>query len=175
MCAPRLGPRAGVHVEVFATDRVVLIPAGIGTTSPRAFLSGRISSAGCYGELVTLEPTGLMLVRPGARLVLADLFRSWGQPLSSRRVASFSAAAGTRVRVFVDGWPWSGAPGRVPLRAHSEIVLEVGPYVAACLLRVSSRDPDRPRRVRGWSAVAWSSSRGGILLAGCRRVITRAL
>ena len=34
-----------------------------------------------------------------------------------------------RVRVFVDGRRWSRSPGRVPLRAHSEIVLEVGPYV----------------------------------------------
>lgn len=128
-CDRRLGPRAGVHVEVFGANRVVLIPAGIGTTPPRGLVSGRISNAGCYGDLVTLEPTGLVLVRPGARLVLAELFRSWGQPLSSRRVASFSTPPGGGVRVFVDGRPWSRSPGRVPLRAHSEIVLEVGPYV----------------------------------------------
>ncbi len=128
-CARRLGRRVGVHVEVFAANRVVLIPAGIGTTPPRGFLSGRVSSAGCYGEFVTLEPTGLVLVRAGARPVLADLFRSWGQPLSSRRVGSFSARVGDRVGVFVDGRAWRGSPAAVPLRAHSEIVLEVGPYV----------------------------------------------
>jgi hypothetical protein len=115
-------------VEVFAANRVVLIPAGIGTRPPRRLLSGRISSAGCYGDLVTLEPTGLVLVRAGAHLKLADLFRSWGQPLSSRRAASFSAA-GTKVRVFVGGRRWGGSPGVVPLGVHSEIVVEVGPYV----------------------------------------------
>lgn len=128
-CARDLGYRAGVHVEVFGANRVVLIPAGIGTTPPRAVLSGRITSAGCYGALVTLDPTGLVLVRPGTRLTLGDLFRSWGQRLSSRRVATFSAPAGDHVRVFVDGRRWRAAPVEIPLRAHSEIVVEVGQYV----------------------------------------------
>ena len=128
-CRARPGSRAGVHVEVFAANRVVLIPAGIGTKPPRRVLSGRISRAGCYGDLVTLEPTGLVLVRPGSRMSLSDLFWSWGQPLSARRVASFSAPAGGKVRVFVDGRHWRGPPGDVPLSVHSEIVVEVGPYV----------------------------------------------
>ena len=144
-CERRLGPRDGVHVEVFAANRVVLVPAGIGTRPPRAVSAGRISTAGCYGELVTLDPTGLVLVRPGSRPgshrgsrrgshpgsppVLANLFRAWGQPLSTQRVASFSAAGGARVAVFVDGVRWRGSPGRVPLTRHAEIVLEIGPHV----------------------------------------------
>jgi len=128
-CARWLGSRVGAHVEVFAADRVVLIPTGIGTEPPRRFFSGRISHAGCYGELVTLDPTGLVLIRSGARTVLGDLFRSWGQPLTSRRVASFSVAKGGAVQVFVDGRRWRAAPARLPIGPHSEIVLEVGPYV----------------------------------------------
>lgn len=128
-CSRRLGPRGGVHVELFAANRVVLVPAGIGTLPPRAYSAGRISRARCYGELVTLDPTGLVLVRPGSRLVLADVFRGWGQPLSPRRLGSFAAPGHTRVAVFVDGRRWRGSPGSVPLRPHSEIVLEVGPYV----------------------------------------------
>ena len=128
-CDRRLGPRDGVHVEVFAANRVVLVPAGIGTRPPRGFSAGRISSARCYGELVTLDPTGLVLVRAGSRPVLADLFRAWGEPLSTRRLASFAASTGARVAVFVDGRRWHGSPGRVPLAPHAEIVLEVGPYV----------------------------------------------
>ena len=128
-CLPALGPRDGVHVEVFAANRVVLLPAGIGTRSPGASVTGRITRASCYGALVTLDPTGLVLVRPGAGLTVAALFRSWGQPLSATRLASVRAAAGTRVAVFVDGRPWQGAPGAVPLTRHAEIVLEVGPHV----------------------------------------------
>ena len=128
-CLPALGPRDGVHVEVFAANRVVLLPAGIGVRSPQTSVTGRITRASCYGALVTLDPTGLVLVRPGASLTVAMLFRSWGQPLSATRLASFRAAPGTRVNVFVDGRPWPGAPGTVPLTRHAEIVLEVGPHV----------------------------------------------
>lgn len=124
-CRRRLGSRRGVHVEVFAADRVVIIPAGIGTEPPRSVSEGRISHARCYGTLVTVEPTGVVLVRRGATPMLAALLRSWGQPLSSRRLVSFSGP----VSVFVGGRRWPGPPGSVPLRPHSEIVLEVGPHV----------------------------------------------
>ena len=125
-CRPGLGPRFGVHVELFAANRVVLVAAGIGLRGPLRWFAGRISGARCYRELVTLEPTGVVLVRPGSRLTLAGLFRAWGQPLGTHRLASF---AGQPVRVFVGGRPWLGPPGAVPLTRHAEIVLEVGPAV----------------------------------------------
>jgi hypothetical protein len=128
-CRPRLGARYGSHIELFAENRVVIVPAGIGTLPPRKTLSGRITSARCYSELATLEPTGLVLVRAGSRPTVADLFHGWGQPLSPVRLGPFDAPRGTRVRVFVDGRPWRAAPGAVPLRPHAVIVLEVGPYV----------------------------------------------
>jgi hypothetical protein len=128
-CAATLGPRDGVHVEVFAANRVLLLPAGIGTRPPRTFLDGRVTAARCYGALVSLDPTGVVLVRPGARPTLATLFSSWGEPLSRTRLASFSAAAGSEVAVFVNGTPWPGTPGAVPLTRHAEIVLEIGPHV----------------------------------------------
>jgi hypothetical protein len=128
-CKATLGTRVGAHVELFAANRVVLIASGIGTRPPVSYSAGRIAKAHCYGDLVTLEPTGVVLVRRGVRLTLSDLFRSWGQPLSERRLASFSADPGRGVQVYVDGRPRSGAPGEVPLTPHSEIVLEVGPHV----------------------------------------------
>ncbi len=126
LCRPELGPRAGVHVEVFAANRVVLLAAGIGAEPPLGYSAGRISSARCYGELVTIDPTGLVLIRRGARPSLSALFRSWGEPLTLTRVASFR---GSRVAVFVDGRRWRGDPRLVPLTPHAEVVLEVGPYV----------------------------------------------
>lgn len=129
-CVRRLGPRSGVHVELFAANRVVIVPGSIGTRPPRRFASGRLSRARCYGDLVTIDPTGLILVRPNARLQLSDLFRAWGQPLTRTRLASFSAQPGRRVVAFVDGLRWRGSPMSVPLTRHSEIVLEVGPHVA---------------------------------------------
>jgi hypothetical protein len=128
-CERSLGSRIGVHVEVFAANRVLLLPAGIGARPPEEKLNGAITGARCYGALVTLDPTGLVLVRPGTRPTLAELFRSWGEPLSRARLTSFGAPAGSRVAVFVDGRSWTGAPAAVPLTRHAEIVLEVGPHV----------------------------------------------
>lgn len=128
-CKAALGAREATHVEVFAQNRVVLLAAGIGTLPPRSSFAGRITRARCYGALATLDPTGLVLTRPGSRLTVSDLFRSWGQTLSRRQIASFHAPAGTEVAVFVDGRSWRGAPGSVPLSRHAEIVLEVGPHV----------------------------------------------
>jgi hypothetical protein len=78
---------------------------------------------------VTIDPTGLVLVRSGLHLKLSDLFGAWGQRLSPTRLASFSAPPGTRVAAFVNGRPAHASPQDVPLRRHAEIVLEIGPHV----------------------------------------------
>lgn len=124
-CRPGLGPRRGVHVEVFAADRVVLIPAGIGVRPPRRVVEGRIAAARCFGALVTVDPTGVLLLRRGERMTVADLFRSWGERLTADRLGPFRG----RVRAYVDGARSAQDPARVILRRHAEIVLEVGPYV----------------------------------------------
>jgi hypothetical protein len=118
-----------VHLEAFAENRVVIVAPGIGTRPPRRIFAGRIAGARCYGALATIDPTGLVLVRPGARVTVADLFRAWGQPLSERRLASFTAPRGSSVTVFVDGVRKAVPPGSVPLTRHAEVVLEVGPYI----------------------------------------------
>lgn len=124
-CRPQLGRRVGVHIELFGANRVVLVGQGIGTVAPRRVFAGRITSARCYGALVTLDPTGVVYMRPGTRAVLADLFRSWGQSLTPQRLAGFAG----RVSVFVNGSLRAGDPRRIALRPHDEIVLEVGPHV----------------------------------------------
>lgn len=128
-CHRRLGARYGVHLEVFGANRVVIVPRGIGSRPPWRLTAGRISDARCFGALVTLEPTGLVLVRPGRTFSLADLFRTWGQRLSRRLVARFVAGPGQEVRVYVNGRRRPGSPGVISLRRHSEVVLEVGPYI----------------------------------------------
>ncbi len=125
-CEPALGRRYAVHVEVFAQNEVVIVPAGIGTRGPRTLADGQVMRARCFGALVTLAPTGVVLVRAGVSLRLGELFRAWGEPLSRKRVASFR---GNRLRVFIDGRRWLGSPRALRLRRHAEIVLEVGPYV----------------------------------------------
>jgi hypothetical protein len=124
-CRPALGARYGAHVELYAQDRVVLFPAGIGTEPPRRSQGGRILRARCYGPVVTLEPTGLVLVAPGSRATLGDLFAAWGAPLGRDRAASFRGP----VRAFVGGHRWTRSPAAIPLSQHAVIVVEIGPFV----------------------------------------------
>lgn len=124
-CRRGLGPRDGVHLELFARGLVVLFPAGIGTRPPRERVAGRIARAACFGPLVTIDPTGLVLLRPGTRSTVGDVFAAWGRPLRPGRTLSFAG----RLRAWVNGRRRPGPPGAIPLRRHDEIVLEVGPYV----------------------------------------------
>lgn len=126
MSSASISGRLEAHVEVFGDDRVVLLPAGLGARGPRRVRDGRITRAGCFGELATLDPTGTVYFRPGSGLTLGAIFHTWGQSLTGRRLASFSGPA---VRVYLNGRIWRGAPGAVPLLQGAEIVLEVGPYV----------------------------------------------
>jgi hypothetical protein len=131
-CRRELGRRSEIHVELFAENRVVLVPAGIGVRGSVQRSAGRIIAARCFGRLVTVDPTGVVLVAPGAPgapPTLAALFRSWGEPLSTHRLAGFRAPAHGDVRLYVDGRRRFGPAGGLALHAHAEIVLEVGPFV----------------------------------------------
>jgi hypothetical protein len=124
-CTPALERRAQAHVELFGSNRVVLLSAGIGTRGPRRFLDGRLTHAKCFGAIVTLDPTGTVYFRPGERLTLAALFNEWGHTLTRTRMASFPG----RVSVYIDGHRSSRSPVSIRLAPNAEIVLEVGPYV----------------------------------------------
>jgi hypothetical protein len=124
-CTRSRRPRFGVHVELFAARRVVLVPPGIGIAPPRTRSGAYIRGGRCWYPVRTREPTGLLEVEAAARVSLGQLFAVWGQPLSRTRMAGFRG----RVRAYVGGRRWPGDPRAIPLRRHAQIVLEVGGYV----------------------------------------------
>lgn len=123
----RGGARFGVHVELFARRRVIVVPAGIGVAAPFRTTLGDVAPSGCSYPARTLTPTGVVEVRQGSRLALGDLFRIWSRPLGPRRLAGFRGA--TPVAAFVGGRRWLGDPRAIPLRRHGQIVLELDGYV----------------------------------------------
>lgn len=125
-CERTLGRRVAAHIEVFGANQVVLLAAGIGTTGPREFRDGRLTEARCFGDIVTLDPTGIVYFRASAGLTLGTVFGAWGEPLTATRVASFT---GGRTATYVDGRAWRGAPSAVRLTPGAEIVVEIGPHV----------------------------------------------
>lgn len=121
-CLDRHPSSYGVHLELYANRFVLPVPAGIGVAPPLRRSGAYVRGGACSYPVRTLEPTGLVLVDLGTRARVADLFRLWGQRLSARALARFHG----EVQAFVDGRPWRGSPGVIPLARHSNIVLEVG-------------------------------------------------
>ena len=117
--------RFGVHVELYARRRVMLVPAGIGIAPPQDRDGAYVRGGRCSYALRTREPTGVVEVEEGAERTVGDLFALWGQKLTRRRIASFHG----RVRAYVGGKPWRGDPRAIPLRRHVQIVLEVQGHV----------------------------------------------
>lgn len=123
-CTIRTHRRYGVHLELFAARRVVLVPPGIGVAAPRTRRGAYVPSGRCSYPLRTREPTGVIEVArtAAAQPTLGGLFAVWGQPLSHTRMAGFNG----RVRAYVNGRSFTDEPGLIPLRPHTQIVLEVG-------------------------------------------------
>jgi hypothetical protein len=116
-CTRSTKPRIGVHLELFARGRGVIVPAGIGVAGP------------CSYAARTRTPTGVIELAAGRRLTLGRFFELWGQPLGAGRLAGFRASGRERVRAYVDGHRRRGDIRAIPLRRHAEIVLELGAFV----------------------------------------------
>ena len=63
------------------------------------------------------------------RHTLGEFFRVWGQPLSQTRLVGFKTRSDRPVRAYVNGRRWRGELRRIPLRRHSNIVLQLGRYI----------------------------------------------
>jgi hypothetical protein len=121
---------AAAHVELFAADRVVIVPAGIGMVGPPLRIRGaRVRAGRCAYPLRTLDPTGLVLFGHGTPRTLGDLFEIWGQPLNRTVMAGFHASSRGHVSVFVDGVLRHGDPAAAPLVPGSQVTIEVGAHV----------------------------------------------
>ncbi len=124
-CAP--GPVEGrfrAHIELFGRRQAVVIPAAIGLGPPFERERHRIVGARCRAEIRTLDPAGVVEF-DRTDLRLADLFEIWGEPLGTRRMASFRGP----VSAFVAGRRVHGDPAKIALRDGAQIVLQVGGYI----------------------------------------------
>jgi hypothetical protein len=128
-CAAAVGPRVGAHLELFANERVVIVPAGVGIAPPHERDGAYVRGGRCSYPARTVEPTGVIQLDPRTHVTLGQFFRLWGQPLSATRLAGFRARAGTEVRAYVAGRRWRGTLAAIPLARHAQVVLEVNGYV----------------------------------------------
>jgi hypothetical protein len=128
-CSARRAPRSGVHLELFAHGRVVIVPAGIGIAPPLRRQGALVTSGRCSYAVRTREPTGVIEIAGSRQLTLGDVFAVWGKPLGRRRLIAFRATTSAPVRAYVNGSIRRSDPRSIALRPHAEIVLELGGYV----------------------------------------------
>jgi hypothetical protein len=134
LCQParQLAYALYAHLTIYVHGHERSVPGGIGMFLPKAAQSAEGSyfiASECYYWLHTSTQDGVILVESPVQrqFTLGQLFKVWGQTLSSRRVAT----AGGEVTAMVNGHRWHGSPRAIPLREHSSIELAVGDPVPA--------------------------------------------
>jgi hypothetical protein len=106
------------HLDVFVDGKRVTVPANIGINFEERFLS----------PLHTHDPSGIIHVEsPTVRtFTLGQFFGVWGVRFTRTCLGGYCASGAKKLRVFVNGAPVPGDPGKLPLAAHQEIVVAYG-------------------------------------------------
>jgi hypothetical protein len=107
------------HLVIFDHGHPVDIPANVGQPTGRR----------CIYWLHTHTPDGIIHIEAPKRrsFTLGDFFAVWGQPLGRTQAATAKTKKRQRLRVWVDGNPYTGDPRGIKLAAHTDIVIEAGP------------------------------------------------
>jgi hypothetical protein len=120
-CDAQEGQRIHIHqhLAIFDHGKPILIPQYIGI--PQA--------ARCIYWLHTHTPDGIIHIEaPQDRsFALGDFFSVWGQPLNRTHAGPAQTNKNEKMRVWLNGAPYTGDPAKIPLTPHADIVIQVGP------------------------------------------------
>ena len=123
-CDAQEGQRIHIHqhLAIYDHGKAVVIPQYIGI--PQA--------ARCIYWLHTHTPDGIIHVEaPMDRsFTLGDFFAVWGQPLDRKHAGSVVTRKNSSIRVWLNGTRYTGDPAKIPLTAHADIAIQVGPPFA---------------------------------------------
>jgi hypothetical protein len=110
------------HLTILDHGKPVGIPEDI----------GRPLAAQCFYWLHTHTPDGIVHIEsPTVReFTLGEFFDVWGQPLGPRNVAGAKPRPGERIKVYVDGQPYTGDPRKIEFAQHLDVAILVGPPYA---------------------------------------------
>src|SRR5881397_1266393 len=116
-CDAQEGQRIHIH------QRLLIVIRGKEMTIPQYI--GIPQGARCIYWLHTHTPDGIIHVEaPQDRsFTLGDFFSVWGQPLDRTHAGPVHTKKGERMRVWLNGAPYTGDPAKIPLTAHADIVI----------------------------------------------------
>jgi hypothetical protein len=88
---------------------------------------GEVGVARCFYWLHTHDASGIIHLEAPApqTFTLGQFFDIWGMPLGRNGVANYDVPNGD-ITAFVDGQQYAGDPRDIELKAHTQIVLELG-------------------------------------------------
>lgn len=123
-CDAQEGQRIHIH------QRLLIVVRGKEMAIPQYI--GIPQGARCIYWLHTHTPDGIIHVEaPSDRsFTLGDFFAVWGQPLDRKHVAGARVKRGESMRAWVNGVLYKGGPATIPLTAHADIVIQIGPPFA---------------------------------------------
>jgi hypothetical protein len=103
------------HLDVYANDKKVTVPALIGIDSAAGFLT----------ELHTHDATGIVHVESPTKssYTLGQFFGEWGVKLTSTCLGRYCG----KLNWWVNGTKLTGNPAQLVLKSHQEIVISAGP------------------------------------------------
>jgi hypothetical protein len=109
------------HLAIFYNGKQMQVPQYIGLAPNLA--------GGCLYWIHTHDASGIIHIEApdisppqGGPYTLGMLFDIWGEPLTSSNVAGLSGP----VTAYVNGMKYDGDLRTIPMRAHQQIVLEIG-------------------------------------------------
>ena len=120
---PALGTEGQVlhihqHLDIYVNGSPVRVPADIGISADRSFLS----------DLHTHDATGIIHVESPTKraFTLRQFFDVWGVTFTRTCIGGYCNSGGATLTVYVNGHKVTGDPSLVVLRSFDEIVVAYG-------------------------------------------------
>lgn len=113
------------HLSLFYEGEQIAVPYGIGILQPFRAVNGFVGQGQGFYWLHTHDATGIIHIEsPEVQTyTLGQFFDVWGKPLGPDGAAGLNG----KVLAFVGSEPYHGNPRGIPLRAHEQITLVIGP------------------------------------------------
>ncbi len=117
------------HLAIFINGQLRTVPIGVGMVPPALVQhtsSGDFATGSqtCLYWLHVHAQDGIVHIEsPTPKTYeLAQFFAIWHVPLSSGQIGAYNG----NVTATVNGKPWTGNPGQIPLTEHAQVVLNLG-------------------------------------------------